>query len=156
MKKTFVRLTSALLLAVMLISAVACADTGVENADESTASAQTEAVIADTTAVVTEEETTAVNAENILGLRDLKGEKITFYSRKYNGVWSSDLLVPDADGTILNDAIYKRNSTLTEKYGVEFAQIETGKATFASDLGNRIASGDTSYQVLYNTFASLV
>lgn len=149
MKKTFVRLTSALLLAVMLISAVACADTGVENADESTAPAQTEAVIADTTAVVTEEETTAVNAENILGLRDLKGEKITFYSRKYNGVWSSDLLVPDADGTILNDAIYKRNSTLTEKYGVEFAQIETGKATFASDLGNRIASGDTSYQVLY-------
>ena len=43
MKKTFVRLTSALLLAVMLISAVACADTGVENADESTASAQTSA-----------------------------------------------------------------------------------------------------------------
>ena len=150
MKTNLLRIVSALMLIVMLTSAVACADTGVENPDESTAPAQTEAAGAETAeAVVTEEETTKVSAENILGLRDLNGEKITFYSRKYNGVWSSDLFVKDADGTVLNDAVYKRNSVLTEKYGVEFAEIESGNATFRSDVANRIASGDTSYQVLY-------
>ncbi len=133
----------------MLVSAVACADTGVENSDESTAPAQTEAAGVETEAVVTEEETTAINAENILGLRDLTGETVTFFSRAYNGVWSSDLFVQDADGTVLNDAIYRRNTTLSEKYGIAFDEIESGNATFRSDVGNRIASGDTSYQVLY-------
>ena len=131
MKKSLIRLTSLALLIIMLVSAVACADTGVENPDESTAPAQTEAAGAETTAaVVTEAETTATNAENILGLRDLSGETLTFFSRKYNGVWSSDLFVKDADGTILNDAIYRRNATLSEKYGIAFDEIESGNATF--------------------------
>ena len=150
MKKSLIRLTALALLIIMLISAVACADTGVENPDESTAPAQTEAAGAETTAaVVTEAETTAINAENILGLRDLNGETLTFFSRKYNGVWSSDLFVKDADGTILNDAVYKRNTTLSEKYGIAFEEIESGNVTFRNDVGNRIATGDTSYQALY-------
>lgn len=149
MKTRTLRIISALMLVVMLVSAVACADTGVvENTDESNSPAQTEAINAET-AVVTEAETTACNAENILGIRDLKGETLTFFSRKYNGVWSSDLMSKDADGTILNDAVYKRNSTLSEKYGVEFAEIESGKVSFISDVANRIASGDTTYQALY-------
>ena len=146
MKKTIVSLTSLLLLLVMLISAVSCAQTGM--GDESTAPAQTEAAGGENP-VVTEAETTAFNAENILGLRDLTGETVTFFSRIYNGPWGSDLFVEDIDGTVLNDAIYQRNSTISEKYGVRFEEIESGNITFRNDVGNRIASGDTSYQVLY-------
>ena len=61
----------------------------------------------------TEAETTEINAENILGKRDFGGETLTFYSRKYNGEWSSDLIAEQEDGTILNDAIYKRNAKLS-------------------------------------------
>ena len=148
MRNTSIRLTSLLLLIVMLISAVSCAQTG--SGEESTAPAQTEAPGAGTAeVVVTEDETTEINAENILGIRDLSGETLTFFSRKYNGVWSSDLFVKEVDGTILNDAIYRRNTTLSEKYGIAFEEIESGNVTFRDDVGNRIATGDTSYQALY-------
>ena len=150
MKNSLIRLTSVALLIIMLISAVACADTGVENPDETTAPAQTEAAGAETTAaVVTEAETTAINAENILGLRDLNGETLTFFSRKYNGVWSSDLFVKDADGTILNDAVYKRNTTLSEKYGIAFEEIESGKRDCLDDFIKVISSGDTTIHATY-------
>ena len=145
MKKSFIKLTSLFLLLAMLISAVACAETG--SVDDTTASAQTEAN-ADAP-VITEAETTAINAENILGLRDYTGETLTFFSRIYNGPWGSDLMAEDINGTVLNDAIYKRNTTISEKYGITIEEQESGNITFREQVGNRIASGDTSYQVLY-------
>ena len=146
MKNYLTRIISAFLLAVMLISAVACAETG--SVEETTAPAQTEAA-GEITAAATEPETTVINAENILGLRDYTGETLTFFSRIYNGTWASDLSVEDADGTVLNDAIYKRNTTIFEKYGITLEEIESGNLTFRNDVGNRISTGDTSYQALY-------
>lgn len=147
MKKTLIRLISALLLTVMLVSAVACAETP-ENPEavDTTLPAQADTNAPAETVI---EETTAVNAENILGIRDLSKETVTFFSRLYNGTWESDLFVEDMDGTVLNDAIYRRNTTITEKYGVQFEELESGNITFRNDVGNRISSGDTSYQVLY-------
>lgn len=146
MKKSFVRIISALLLVLMLVSAVACAET---NTDQQTEPPVTTNPEADVPATTVADETTAVNAENILGLRDLNGETVTFFSRLYNGTWESDLFVDDIDGTVLNDAIYNRNAVITEKYGVQFDEIASGNITFRNDVGNRISSGDTSYQVLY-------
>ncbi len=145
MKKTLTRLTSLFLLLVMLASAASCADTG--SGEETTAPAQTEAS-ADT-AAATEPETTAINAENILGLRDYTGETLTFFSRIYNGPWGSDLMAEDINGTVLNDAIYGRNATISEKYGVTIEEQESGNITFRDQVANRISSGDTSYQALY-------
>ena len=144
MKNTLIRLTSLFLLLVMLASAVACAETG--SVDDTTASAQTEAN-ADAP-VITEAETTAINAENILGLRDYTGEVLTFFSRT-DSAWGSDLMAEDLTGVVLNDAIYKRNSTISEKYGITIEEQESGNVTFRDQVANRIASGDTSYQVLY-------
>ena len=90
MKNIFVRFLSLFLLAAMLVGAVACAETQTEENDVTTAAvegdAATEAPVA---------ETTEINAENILGTRDFGGETLTFYSRKYNGAWSSDLIVKE-------------------------------------------------------------
>ena len=144
MNKFFVRILSALLLVLMLVSSVACAETSDDPTDGTTAPAET---VGGNDSVV--DETTAVNAENILGLRDLTGQTVTFYSRLYNGTWESDLFVDDLDGTVLNDAIYTRNTTISEKYGVKLEQIASGNITFRDDVANRISSGDTTYQVLY-------
>ena len=146
MKKSFVRIISALLLVLMLVSAVACAETNTDQQTEPPVATDPEA---DAPATTVADETTAVNAENILGLRDLNGETVTFFSRLYNGTWESDLFVDDIDGTVLNDAIYNRNAVIAEKYGVQFDEIASGNITFRNDVGNRISSGDTSYQVLY-------
>jgi hypothetical protein len=145
MKNIRVRIISALLLAAMLLSAVACAETQNEPAETTTPSD----VLTSGPAESVVEETTAINAENLLGIRDLSGETVTFFSRLYNGTWESDLFVEDMDGTVLNDAIYTRNATITEKYGVELEEIESGNITFREQVANRISTGDTSYQVLY-------
>jgi hypothetical protein len=146
MKKTLIRIVSALLLVLMLVSAVACAET---TTDQQTEPPTVTDPTVEAPATTVADETTAVNAENILGLRDLNGETVTFFSRLYNGTWESDLFVDDIDGTVLNDAIYNRNAVITEKYGVQFDEIASGNLTFRNDVGNRISSGDTSYQVLY-------
>ena len=147
MKKTLIRIIAALLLAVMLTSAVACAETPSEQETEPVANTNPAGEGNATEETVPEE--TAINAENILGLRDLTGETVTFFSRLYNGTWESDLFVEDMDGTVLNDAIYTRNATISEKYGVQLEEQESGNITFREQVGNRISSGDTSYQVLY-------
>ena len=145
MKNIRIRIISALLLTVMLLSAVACAETPNEPAETTTPSD----VLTSGPAESVVEESTAINAENLLGIRDLSGETVTFFSRLYNGTWESDLFVEDMDGTVLNDAIYTRNATITEKYGVELEEIESGNITFREQVANRISTGDTSYQVLY-------
>lgn len=147
MKQFILRATSFVLLTLMLLGAVACAQTpdqGESNADGTTAPAGGES-----NAEVTEAETTAINAENILGPRDFGDDILTFYSRKYNGAWSSDLLAPQEDGTVLNDSIYRRNERLSAMYKIHFEQIESGKRDCANDAINLINSGDTEFQAMY-------
>ncbi len=146
MNKTLVRIISAFLLALMLCSAVSCATTPEDPAAGTTASNPGDTNgAADTVS----DETTAINAENILGIRDFTGETVTFFSRVYGGPWGSDLFAEDIDGTVLNDAIYERNATLEEKYGIQLDEIESGNVTFRDQVENRISTGDTTYQVLY-------
>ena len=145
MKSIFIRLTSLLLLVTMLCALVACANTDLP--EETTISEQTEA-IADTVAA-TEPETTVINAENILGPKDFGGETLTFYSRKYNGAWSSDLFVENEDGTVVNDAIYRRNAKLSALYSCDFEQIESGKRDCLDDFVNVISSGDSKVGAAY-------
>ena len=144
MKIKFIRVIALALLTSMLLSAVACADTTPEKEDETTAApvegGQTETPVA---------ETTELNAENILGPKDFGGETLTFYSRKYNGAWSSDLIVEEEDGTVVNNAIYKRNAKLSALYSINFEQIESGKRDCLDDFVNVISSGDSNVQAAY-------
>ena len=145
MRNTWMRLMSVFLLVTMLIGMVACADTQPEELPETTANAPAEA--GTTEAIVPE--TTELNAENILGPKNFGGETLTIYARKYNGAWSSDLLVEDEDGTVVNNAIYKRNAKLSSIYSVNFEQIESGKRDCLDDFIKVISSGDTTVHATY-------
>lgn len=149
MKKQILRIISLVLLAAMLATAAACAETPTETPDTTASVSDTGNVATTTAPEETIPETTAVNAQNIMGARDFGGETLTFFSRIYNGSWSSDLTVDDENGTVLNDAIYKRNAKISEYYSVNIEEIESGNVTFRNDVANRIATGDTSYQALY-------
>ena len=145
MRNHLIRTVSFFLLIVMLLGAVACAQTPSES---ETPSAGTTVPVGDGSDAG-DAETTAVNAQNILGTRDFGGETLTFYSRKYNGAWSSDLIVAAEDGTILNDAIYKRNEKLSALYNVNFTQIESGVRDCFQDAINHIDAGDTTIHAMY-------
>lgn len=142
---SIIKLISLFLIFAMLISAAACAESG--TVDETTASAETEGIGSDP--VVTEAETTEINAENILGPRDFGGETLIFYSRKYNGAWSSDLIVKEEDGTIVNNAIYRRNAKLSALYNCNFEQIESGMRDCLNDFVNVLSAGDSKVGAAY-------
>lgn len=144
MKNILTRITCGVLLAVMLLGAVACAQTPT---DETPGSSAPAASVESEGPAGTEEET-EVNALNILGPRDFAGETLTFYSRKYNGAWSSDLIAEE-DGTVLNNAIFKRNAKLSEQYLINFAQIESGKRDCLEEAENLISAGDNEFQAMY-------
>jgi len=149
MKNFFIRSISVvILLATILVCSVSCSQTDnpVDNTPNTTAAAQN----SDDSDVLTDDAvTTEVNAESVLGPKDFGGETLTFYSRKYDGAWSSDLIAEEVDGTVLNDAIYKRNVKLNSLYNINFAQIESGKRDCLDDAVNRISSGDNEFQAMY-------
>ncbi len=145
MRINLIRIVSFALLMAMMLGAVACADTTPEGTPETSAN---DPAVAETTEAITPE-TTEINAENLLGERNFGGETLTIYARKYNGAWSSDLLVEDEDGTVVNNAIYKRNAKLSTLYSVNFEQIESGKRDCLDDFVKVISSGDTTIHATY-------
>ncbi|MBO5968288.1 MAG: hypothetical protein J6S14_07295 [Clostridia bacterium] len=145
MRINLIRIVSFALLMAMMLGAVACADTTPEGTPETSAN---DPAVAETTEAITPE-TTEINAENLLGERNFGGETLTIYARKYNGAWSSDLLVEDEDGTVVNNAIYKRNAKLSTLYSVNFEQIESGKRDCLDDFVKVVSSGDTTIHATY-------
>ena len=125
--KFTMKITAALLAMVMLLASfVACAETGGEENAETTA-ASTEAAAA--TDVVTEPEETIVG-DDVPEL-DFKGEEIIILGR--NRDWVADeILVYDENGTIVNDAVYKRNSLVTDRLGINLVFQGVG-ATNSTD-----------------------
>lgn len=144
MKNSLIRIIGCLLLATMLFGATACAQ--VSTGDPETVNTTEAGVIGGDTTVA--EVSTEVNAMAVLGARDFGGETLTFYSRKYSGAWSSDLIA-DEDGTILNNAIFKRNAKISEQYHVDIAQIESGKRDCLEDVENLISSGGEEFTAMY-------
>ena len=125
--KLMLKITSAALVIVMLLSMfVACAETGGEI--ETTAPAATVAP-SGTDAPVTEPEETIVG-DDVPEL-DFKGEEIVILGR--NRDWVADeIVVYDENGTIVNDAVYKRNSLVTERLGINLVFQGVG-ATNSTD-----------------------
>ena len=132
--KFTMKITAALLAMVMLLASfVACAETtGEENAE--TTAASTEAAVA--TDVVTEPEETIVG-DDVPEL-DFKGEEIIILGR--NRDWCADeIVVSDENGTIVNDAVYKRNSLVTDRLGVNIVFQGVGSTNSTDNYAVRDA-----------------
>ena len=98
---------------------------------------------------VTAEVSTELSALGLLGERDFGKDKIVFYSRSYNGEWSSDLLYDTINGEILQDAIAIRNDRLQSQYNVVFEEKKSGEQSFATTAKKEITAGDPDFDVLY-------
>lgn len=146
-KKTLLCVALAALLALTPLF-TGCASGG----GETTTAAVTSAIADESSAVAeTDAVTTALNAANLLGERDFGGEKVVFYTRSYNGEWTSDLLYDTVTGEIIKDAVATRNLRLQSQYKFEFEEKKSGAQSFYTTAEKQIAAGTPDFDVLYTS-----
>ena len=146
----------ALILAILMIlpMAVACAETN-DGSDDTTAP---EATVAPSgTDVITEPVETELMSQTLPEDLDYKGENVTILSRDSTFV-SDEMWVDDQNGSMVNDAIYKRNEKVMEQLGVNLESIKlTGDAYVVStELRNVASSGETYFDIAANSTYSTI
>ncbi len=130
-----------ILLAAMLFSALtACGGGDKGNTPAST----TGAAVTETTAAETEKP-----FDPFEGLKeaDYKGYKFRMLIRPYD-MWIKDMYVEEATGEVLNDAVFERNSAVSDRYKVEFVKIESTNSNYETDAKSAILAGDDAYDVV--------
>ena len=100
-------------------------------------------------------ETAAYELSDYLPEEDMGGYEVRFYGKVMNGVYSEA-----EDGETVNDAVYRRNSVLNERYHFTIAYEEPANQTDPTkDIYSMVLSGEDAYQVLVdggNRFVSYI
>lgn len=127
------KILSMLLIAAIFIGLTACGSPGAQQ---------------DTTAAVTTQGLSEAVTENLyadnLPEKDFGGYEFKIFTRQqawYHGEW----LAEEENGEILNDAIFKRNSTVAERFNISFSEVCEGNTDTAR---NTILAGDDAYDVI--------
>jgi len=151
--KFILKITSAALVIVMMLAMfAACAETQ-DGSGETTLAPETQAPSAATTVAETEPEETIVG-DDVPEL-DFKGEEIIILGR--NRDWVADeIIVSDENGTVVNDAVYKRNSLVTERLGINLTFQGVGSTNTTDNYAVRdalrkfIESGEEDIDLVSN------
>lgn len=131
---------SVLILCAVALSVVACAgDSGSVSNETTTANSN------DTTAV---DETTTISDD--LPAIDFNGSE---YKLLIRTSYEYEFKVEEADGDLINDAIYLRNRAVEERFNVNITTYELtaewgGADTFNNSVVNSIMAGDDDYQII--------
>ena len=133
MKKTIVML----LLASMLLSLAACggtkeADTGTDTTTDTTVQGESE----------TETETTDPLAG--LDVIDMEGYAFRQLLRDKDQ-WIADMIAEEQTGEVVNDAIFRRNTEVEERYNCTFTYSVSSTGNFNMDAKPGIVAGDDAY-----------
>lgn len=100
----------------------------------------------DTSPPDSEEQTT--EAAPAVPVRDFGGKTFTFYIRYGADGWDwnvNDFVSDGEDGEPVNDAVYKRNSKIEEKYNCKIEQVKTNDEWGAGNIKTSIVAGDSAY-----------
>ncbi|MCL1793592.1 MAG: extracellular solute-binding protein [Oscillospiraceae bacterium] len=153
MKKivSFILISSAIL--IMLLSC------GSDQNDDNSAANDPEANSAENNSGGESEETTEndiynmkarENAKDGLPEMDFRGEAFTVLQRSE---WNYEFLAESENGDVVNDAVYKRNLTVEERFNVKIETIETAgiwgqQDNFVKKVTNTVAAGDDEYNII--------
>ena len=145
-----------LILAVLMIlpMAVACAETPTEG--ETTTAGPTAITTAPAASEEIPEETEFTSKTLPADLK-FNGETVTILSRDASFV-SDELWVDDQNGSMVNDAIYKRNEKVMEQLNVKFESIKlSGDAYLVStELRNAASNGEAYFDIAANSTYSTI
>lgn len=111
----------------------------------------------ETTTAGTEESTTI--AAPAVPVRDLGGKTFTFLTRFNTDGWdwnADDITSDGEDGEPVNDAVYRRNIAIEDRYNCKIAEVRTGTATGDGGLKKSVAAGDGAYDTAVLSARDLV
>lgn len=142
MKKIF----SIFLLISILASIVSC---GTETVNDPVQSSSQ-----DTTTAVTETEAISSDLPDVT----YDGYEFKFLSSDEVGSvrYSSELFAESENGEPVNDAVYKRNRMVEERFDVKISKIEQNKSDVVNSFKNSVLAGDNEYDVLVHQMDSVL
>ena len=62
--------------------------------------------------------------------------------------WIGDMFSDEATGEVIGDAIYNRNSAVSERFGVKFELIRSSNNNYETDGVNSILAGEDAYDII--------
>ncbi len=98
----------------------------------------------DTSEVVSEEITAETGAAPLPD-NNFEGKSFTIFQCTH---LVTEHYAPEANGDVLNDAIYKRNITIEDKYGIKFEFSDTDYNKFPDYVRNAVLANDAAYDML--------
>ena len=134
------RLISTLILVSMLTGLSSCGSASVES-DTST----NQDTIPTDSSTETEDPRLAIK-ENLPD-KDYGGYDFRVLMR-CNELWIKDMFVEEATGDVIDDAVFKRNQSISEKFGVNFELIESSNTNYETDGVASILAGDDAYDLI--------
>ena len=134
------KLTTILLLCAMLLSMAACSNEAKETtANETTADTT---AVADNTETESETELTRENTPDDLPEKDFGGKTLTILAEESTHGY---LQVEELTGDVTDDAIYSRNSKVSERFQAELHIVDGGNYEAVSKTVNdAIVAGETT------------
>ena len=138
-------------LALLMLTAAACSNSGNGQQDPAVSSAGAETTAADPEAPV-EEETEEVFDPGV-PVNDYGGSDFTFYIRKCGAnFWTvKDIWTEELNGEALNDAIYNRNDYINTTYNVSIGQEFMGdNGACATYVNKMVTAGENMDAVICN------
>ena len=125
-----IRTSAAMILAALTLQLCACGESGGAPAAQDTPSVETEAAQADITAP--EETTEAIPADNLPDA-DLGGAEFSILAAAEQ--WAEEYFVGEMTGDVVDDAVYKRNSAVEERFNVKLVYtIKNGYSAGTADI----------------------
>ncbi|MHB1153482.1 MAG: hypothetical protein ACYCWE_15500 [Eubacteriales bacterium] len=95
-----------------------------------------------TTAVTTEGVPAETEIPDDLPAADYNGYQFRFYTRNCCVSHAGGLYVEELTGDVIDDAVYKRNGDVEERYNIEITEPLTGADGNATELIKSVAAGD--------------
>ncbi len=96
-------------------------------------------------------DTTAIETEPAIAVKDFGGETVTIYIRydTEGYEWNvSDLDAVEETGEPINDAVYRRNAAVMERYNVNLDIIKSNSNSCASTVRSSVLAGDNAYDIV--------
>ena len=143
-----------ILSAVLLISILLSASCG--SAEPGNVSDDSTALSTDTTT----DETTAARIEPVLPDTRWEGYKFRVLTRGDTNVhWKSkDIAATEENGDVINDAVYKRNMKIYDRFGVEMVDIPNPEGTsgLASTVRTSVMAASDDYDMVASSYSDAV
>lgn len=143
----------AALLAALTLALSACGGTQGTAADDTTTDKTTSADTDDTTPA----ETDRSQVKDNLPEKDYGGDKFTIL---YRNEWAYEFIADEENGDILNDAVFRRNRAVEDRFKVSFEFVGLpgtwNSSEYKNAITNSVVAGDSEYDLITGYQADMI